>query len=692
MRYLELFKEQNEQMEERYELVMERIELIVNEDTVKGVAADYFKSCAQFALRVRDIIDLVKKEKLTSLSMEELKKINGELYKDIEGANYEESYANPAYAVAKLGEKYGQQLCYLYTELRGLLVAAFEGRLFDVTILMELFIEIYNYFEEEDDYTHKDVKQAIYYYNFDYLDVILEHRMREQFDPSLTFAKDIILGSDLTDLRYLYQYGEYISENEIKTAEFMNSFGQDQIHDMAKTYVDGFVRGFEEQKLDLSSKKTVAVRYRIGFERMIGEIIRQFEAIGLEVILYRAAVNSICKRQHLKIGFHSTSPNRQYDYDHRFDQGLYLDKAFIQRRLVCQRQAYEAYKELAAVFAGPSVVEVFGEVRFEPVNKPECIQLDEKQRNLSTEYNRDSSILSNEYVKNDEISFTMIAYPIPEIGDQFEEIFAQTVMVNTLDNEEYKEIQQAIIDVLDTADCVRIIGAGENKTDITVNLWELKDPTKEALFENCTASVNIPVGEVFTSPQLKGTNGKLHVTQVFLNELEYQNLELDFVDGKITEYTCTNFTSEEENKKFVKENLLYNHDTLPLGEFAIGTNTTAYVMARKYQISDKLPILIAEKTGPHFAVGDTCYKMSEDHKVYNPDGKEIIARDNEVSLLRKTEIENAYLNCHTDITIPYNELKEISIVRRDGTTETIILDGRFVLAGTERLNQAFEQM
>ena len=137
---------------------------------------------------------------------------------------------------------------------------------------------------------------------------------------------------------------------------------------------------------------------------------------------------------------------------------------------------------------------------------------------------------------------------------------------------------------------------------------------------------------------------------------------------------------------------MYNHDTLPLGEFAIGTNTTAYVMARKYQISDKLPILIAEKTGPHFAVGDTCYKMSEDHKVYNPDGKEIIARDNEVSLLRKTEIENAYLNCHTDITIPYNELKEISIVRKDGTTETIIRDGKFVLAGTQRLNQAFEQM
>lgn len=44
-----------------------------------------------------------------------------------------------------------------------------------------------------------------------------------------------------------------------------------------------------------------------------------------------------------------------------------------------------------------------------------------------------------------------------------------------------------------------------------------------------------------------------------------------------------------------------------------------------------MPILIAEKMGPHFAVGDTCYSHAEDVKVYNPDGKEIVARENEVA-------------------------------------------------------------
>ena len=134
-----------------------------------------------------------------------------------------------------------------------------------------------------------------------------------------------------------------------------------------------------------------------------------------------------------------------------------------------------------------------------------------------------------------------------------------------------------------------------------------------------------------------------------------------------------------------------HHETLPMGEFAIGTNTTAYRMARDFDIADKLPILIAEKTGPHFAVGDTCYSHEEDNIAYNPDGKAIVARENSVSALRKTDMEKAYLNCHTDITIPYDELDKITAIRADGSTEDIISDGRFVLAGTEMLNEPLDR-
>lgn len=88
--------------------------------------------------------------------------------------------------------------------------------------------------------------------------------------------------------------------------------------------------------------------------------------------------------------------------------------------------------------------------------------------------------------------------------------------------------------------------------------------------------------------------------------------------------------------------------------------------------------------------GDTCYSQAEDTPVYNPDGKEIVARDNEISILRKEDESKAYFNCHTDITIPYDELDCIYIERADGSTGDIIRDGRFVVPGTEKLNEPLE--
>jgi len=173
---------------------------------------------------------------------------------------------------------------------------------------------------------------------------------------------------------------------------------------------------------------------------------------------------------------------------------------------------------------------------------------------------------------------------------------------------------------------------------------------------------------------------------VFLDGLQYVDLKVRFTDGMISEYSCGNFEDPERGKAYIRDNVLMHHETLPMGEFAIGTNTTAYHMARTYDIAAKLPILIAEKTGPHFAVGDTCYSYEEDTAVFNPDGKEIVARENSVSALRKTAPEKAYFNCHTDITIPFDELGAITAVGADGSRTDLIRDGRFVVPGTEELN------
>ncbi len=675
MGYRDIYKESNEQAEERFLLVMERIAEIAEETDVPETFDDYFKKTAAFLLQLKSVSEKAEADTLIDASLTECEKRNAVFYDDIKAENYGNSYGNPTYAVEKLGEEYGQILSALYAECRKRITDAYAAKKMNVTITAELFVEIYNYFEDKEGIDKTAIEQAIYWYFHDYSEIFIGDSVRELVDSEEDFLYQIVMNSDLNDLRYLYQYGQHIGKNETGIAAFLNGMSDEEIQAMADTYTEGYRIGFAATGKDLSKKTTAQVRYPIGFERMVRAAVKNLEKLNLKVTM-RAC---------------SSAANKQYDYDHKEDKALYYDKAYVERRLEVMKTSFEEMKKLANGQAGPAVIEVFGEIPFSPETKKEVLKLDEKQQQLSVYDMSMSGQITNQYIIGEERSFTIIAYPVPEIGEKFEEIFAETVKINTLDYTLYQNMQQKIIDVLDQAEKVHITGKNGNKTDLYVSIWPLKDATKESAFENCVADVNIPVGEVFTSPVLKGTTGKLFVSQVYLNELKYLNLEIDFEDGVIKDYTCTNFEKEEECRKYIKENVLMNHETLPMGEFAIGTNTTAYRMARDFDIADKLPILIAEKTGPHFAVGDTCYSHEEDMVTYNPDGKQIVARENDFSKLRSEDMSKAYFNCHTDITIPYDELDKITVIRKDGTTEDIISDGRFVLAGIEELNKPLDR-
>lgn len=674
-------------IEERYELAVERIRVMQSENTVPEKYRDYFHQMAAFVQMIDELRTQLLKGSYQQADQKELAAWNERLYRDILGEAYETSYANPAYAVRMLGEGYGQILSFLYTELRGAIVYTFEGKTEYLDILFELLIEVYNQFEGEKVPEESAVRDTVYWYASDYCDVFTADRIREQLDPSESFAVDLILQSDLTDVRYLYQFGEYISENELGTSRHLASLSEETIQKMADVYTEGYRIGFVNTGKDLSKKSVVNIRYVLGFERVIHRAIENFRKMGLEPVIYRSGVSVLTKRQHLKVGYYGGVANKQYEYDHKDDQALFLDRRFAERKLQVMQTAYEHLKDQAAQLAGPACMEVFGEEPFAPESKGEALKLTKKQNEIMLSFDSRQSQMVNTYIPGDERSFTIIAYPVPEIGEQYEEIFDEIIKINTLDASTYERVQQTLIDALDQGTHVKILGASDNRTDLTVQLYPLKDPSKETIFENCVADVNIPVGEVFTSPVLEGTNGVLHVSKVYLNELQYKDLELTFSNGMIADYTCKNFEREMENKEYIRENVLYRHSTLPLGEFAIGTNTTAYVAAKKYGIEEKMPILIAEKMGPHFAVGDTCYSWSEDIKVYNPNGKEIVARDNSVSLKRKEDVSKAYFHCHTDITIPYEELGKIAVITKDGTEILLLENGKFVLPGTEILNE-----
>lgn len=670
----------DEWMMERYTLAKERILEITVESEVKEPFQEFFRKEADFLSEAMKIMENDEEK-----SLEQLQKENTQMYQDLLPEHYATSYGNPVYAKEKLGE-FGPALTFLYAELRGTIVYAYEKKWWDFIISLELFLEIYGALCDEELPEPKTIQEILKSYVNDYCQDMMEERIREGVDPENNFALKILMESDLSDLRYLYSYGEYVSENEIGVATFLNTLSQDEIENMARTFTEGYRMGFVNGRKDISKKKTVNIRYPLGFERMIKAAVKQFEDMGLRPVIYRQASHIVNKKGQAKIGFLGGTPNPQYDYDHRQDCALFLDSDFVKRKLRAMQTAYEKYKDLAAVHGGPACVETFGERPFAPENKKETWSLSESQQKLMVELDNEAGQIVNRYIKGDERSFTLIAYPLPEIGPDFREIFRETVKINTLDSKMYEKIQQTIIETLDTCEWVEVKGKDGNETDLLIHLHTLEDPKKQTNFENCVADVNIPVGEVFTSPVLAGTGGVLHVKKVYLNGLLFKDLKLVFDCGQVIDYSCDNFEEEEENRKYIEDHILHHHRKIPMGEFAIGTNTTAYSMANKYGIAEKLPILIAEKMGPHFAVGDTCYSWAEDIPVYNPDGREIIARDNEISELRKEDISMAYYGCHTDITIPYEELGGIRVIDDEGEMISIIEDGRFVLPGTEELN------
>lgn len=654
-------------IEERWTLARARVEEISGED---------FGEFQEYILSVCKLFHTIEKVYDADLSM--YRKWNHLLYADIEGEAYGTSFANPAYCAAQFGAEMGQYLCWYYMRFREAVTAACEKEQYEIVKRMELFLQLSQILLTEEEKA-RFLKENLYYFVHDYEEERMERAVRRMLLPEESgFFMDIIMESDFSDTDYLYRYGEFISDNERKMADYLASLPEEQLRQMAQTYTEGYRKGFEIAGIDLSKKKTVQLRYHLGFEQVMRQAVLLFREMGLEPVIRR------------EISIQSTSPNKQCAYDHRFDDALYLNHAIVKQRLELTETIYEKYREEALAYAGPACLEVFGEKLFVPKVKKESPSYTKEQEQLSVEYRREAALIQNRFIPQDMCSYTIIAYPIPEIGEQFNEIFHETVKVNTLDEDVYKDIQQKLIEALDEGEYVHVTGRGNNHTDIKIRLHTLTDKSRQTNFENCLADVNIPVGEVFTSPVLAGTDGVLHVTQVYLNELRYENLEFVFRDGMVTDYSCSNYETEEENRRYIKENILHNRDTLPIGEFAIGTNTTAYVMGRKYGIEAKLPILIAEKTGPHFALGDTCYSMSEDVVLHNPDGREIIAKENECSALRNEDASKAYFNCHTDITIPYDELGDIVVHAADGRKIMLIHEGRFVLPGTEELNRVLE--
>lgn len=674
------YQDENKKIEKSYQETLKRIkgiaikteELLKNEDKKQEYYLLFNKLAKNF-LSFAELETNLDDNHFSNTTFENLKKENLTFFEDILPKNYDESYSNPTVSVNAFGDRFGQLMAYFSGRFRLYTKFAFTHQVYLMFENNKMFIDTFDYvMNNEIDY--ESLKKIIVQLHYqdrtrDYI-----NRYETENNPDYQFYTNIIMNDDLTDLRYLFKYGVYISDSEINMAKYMSNFPQTKIKMLAEALVKAYIRGIKRAGKIIGKRKTIGLLFRVGMEKLYREVIHEFEKNKFRVSIFRVQ---------------STNANRQYSFDHKFDEALVINQEWFDNVLDGFKKGVEATKVLHQTFSGVALIMNFGEKPFSPENKSEILKLSEEQTKFHHKLSHEANLALNAYQPRTETSFTIIAFPSTDIGEKFEEIFDATIEVNMVDTDKYETIQQKIIDELDQTDTAHVKGKNGNQTDLVIQLQELKNPNKETNFVNSGSAVNIPGAEVFTSPQLKGTNGVLHVSETYQNGLLYKDLKITFKDGYVSEYSCKNFDTEEENNKYIEQNLLFPHKTLPIGEFAIGTNTKAYVFSRKYNILDVLPILISEKTGPHFALGDTCFARGEEAKRYNFYTKKLVtACDNEKSILRKTDKpEEAYTNVHSDIVLPFDDIEFISATKKDGTKIEIIKNGLFVLPGTEELNE-----
>lgn len=596
---------------------------------------------------------------------------NHKLYEELQ-IDYEKSYANPSYTSQKLSKDIAPICSWLYYEVLMMTPAIFQKDFHKIHRIKQYFLTISVLIQK----SNIEIQELIQLQN-EMLPEIMKEQIKQNYGEDGFYTK-LHEHQDFSDIRYLFRYGVYVSENEVAAAKIMQEMSPTKIWQLAKQMVDGYMSGF------ISRNKTITSR---SHSRIV-------QIMGLEKIAHQ--IKLILKEQN-QVGMISElvykGCNPQAVYDHRQDEALFIDEAYMKLKESLYKQSLEAYKEDLSAYLGNIIMVSFGQHKLDTKNNQDGFTYSDKQNEMIKTFELSSKIEFENNVPKKEISFTGMAFPLKEIHEDYEKVFNHIMDINLMDSKHHEEIQELLIQQLDQGEYVKIIGYRGNETNIQVYLQKMENPDQQTNFVNCGADINNPVGEVYTSPELLKTHGLLHIKQARISKIAFHNIRITFEDGFTKDYSCTNFDDEQASHDLMDEVIFHHRSSLPMGEFALGTNTYAYALAKNDDILYKLHTLIFEKLGPHIAIGDTCFAWSEDNKLTSLySGKEMIAKDNCVSLKRHENIKKAYMGVHYDLTIPYDEIYSLSVHKYDGSEIELVHEGRFVLAGCEYLNEPLDQL
>ena len=338
---LEFMEHRDQWIQERYELIRERMDELVKED-MSGLSAEaYLKDMAQFLFDTLRVYDLKEAQVLDTLPVEQQQGIHDQMYQ----AAIWQRYDTLSDACWDAGEEWGPLLWAVAQEWKLAARYACEGQRFLLTIAVELFLQVYQIYEMEragelqPAEMLESVRQAVYSHFSDYCDVVAALAYHEQFYPG-EFHQQLV-SAGMEELGGLYRLGGRVDAMAQARSEKLMSMDasdmvwrKDRVEHIVAALVDARQQEIVAHGAAGEAKNRIALYVPVGFEPMAQMLYDHLTEAGFQVV---------CLRRHETL---TARIAELYEPQQIPELPLFWDRGLKDRRLTEEKNALDAYKEL----------------------------------------------------------------------------------------------------------------------------------------------------------------------------------------------------------------------------------------------------------------------------------------------------------------------------------------------------------
>lgn len=327
-------------IEERYDLVRERMEELVQEDHDSLFCGEYLDGVARFLYDSLRVYDLKAAQMLEVQPLDKQRGIHDQLY----GAPVWQQYGTLSDACWNAGEEWGPLLWALAQECKLAGGYACGGQRFLLTITVELYLQVYQLFEMEhsgelhESELLESVRQAIYSHFSDYCDVIAALVYHEQFYPGDFHYQLLEAGAE--EMYGLYRLGGQVDEAAVARSQRLSSMDEEMVawrEERLRMTVKSLQGVIDADPDQFGGENRIAMMVPVGFESWAQILYRHLTEAGFTVVCLRAQETLMAR-----IGW-----IRKLDQmDELPELPLFWDRGLKDRRITEEKNAWEAYKSL----------------------------------------------------------------------------------------------------------------------------------------------------------------------------------------------------------------------------------------------------------------------------------------------------------------------------------------------------------